>query len=155
MPRGKKKGSPKTGGRVKGSKNKRTLAKLEAADRLVKSGKTPLEFLLAEMRKPITAPNMTFEQRMAARNYRAYCANQAAPYLHPRLASVEHRTPAGGMNFNHNVEGQVTVTMDPNDPNLLEAARRIAFVMAMGARAARAQEKVVADVPKILGGKKL
>jgi hypothetical protein len=134
----------KTGGRKKGSINKRTKIRAELLNNIAKhGGVTPVEFLLAEMRKPIVG-KMTFEQRMRVREYRASCANQAAPYLHARLASVEHRTPPGGMDVN--VSGEVALTMDPNDPRLLEAARRIAFVMALGARLAKQQQSV-------LGGK--
>lgn len=73
----------KTGGRQKGSKNKATLLQEAAvAERVAQaknSGVTPLEFMLSVMRDE-TRP---FAERYAA-------ARDAAPYQHPKLASVEH-----------------------------------------------------------------
>ncbi len=69
-------GSPKTGGRKKGTPNKAT-AKRQAE--VAKSGKTPMQFLLDRMRNP--------EADMAER---IECAKAAAPYVHPKLASIEH-----------------------------------------------------------------
>lgn len=74
----------KTGGRQKGSKNKTTLLQEAAvAERVAKcqeAGITPLEFMLSVMRDE-TKP---FAERYAA-------ARDAAPYQHPKLASVEHK----------------------------------------------------------------
>lgn len=67
----------KTGGRVKGVPNKATQARQAA---IAASGLTPLDFLLAVMRdeaKPLP-------ERLDA-------AKAVAPYVHPKLASVEHR----------------------------------------------------------------
>jgi hypothetical protein len=73
MPR--PKGLPKTGGRTKGVQNQRTrkLAEDAAAD-----GITPIEFLLNVMRDE----THEFHARLDA-------AKAAAPYIHPRLTSVE------------------------------------------------------------------
>ena len=60
------KGLPKTGGRQKGVANKRTR---EIADAAIKEGLTPLEYMLAVLRDEM--------------------AKAAAPYIHPRLASIE------------------------------------------------------------------
>jgi hypothetical protein len=70
-------GHPRLGGRQKGTIN-RTTQELVTAVR--KEGITPLDYLLRVMRDP----NESAERRFAA-------ASTAAPYLHPRLASVEAR----------------------------------------------------------------
>ena len=63
-------------GRPRGSRNKRSLASIEAAQA---SGQMPLDFLLLIMRNN-TQP---LERRLEA-------AKAAAPYCHARLASIEH-----------------------------------------------------------------
>ena len=73
----------KTGGRQKGTRNKRTQA-LQAEVEAVRmqvdaSGMTPLDFILAVMRDPAADPALRFD-----------AAKAAAPYIHPRLAAVEH-----------------------------------------------------------------
>lgn len=71
----------KTGGRQKGSKNKApTKAALAAtvAKALTGSDLTPLEYMLQVMRTD-PDPEMRFE-----------AAKAAAPYVHNRLAAVEH-----------------------------------------------------------------
>lgn len=70
------------GGRQKGTPNKAT-AKREA--KIAKSGKTPLEFLIDCMR-----------DKEAPKAERIDCAKAAAPYVHPKLASVEHSGDGGG-----------------------------------------------------------
>jgi hypothetical protein len=140
MARGRKPGSPKTGGRKKGSLNKRTeqakqLTAELATEVLKRKRLSPLEYMLRQITAPMPEAK-TFEQKLALRQFRMNAAKDAAPYLHPKLATIEHKG---------NVDASITgnITMDVNDPSLLEAARRIAFVMAMGARAAKLQEKVV------------
>ena len=66
----------KTGGRKKGSLNKVTSA-MKAA--IAASGETPLEYMLRIMR-----------DEAAESTRRDDMAKAAAPYLHPRLSSVEH-----------------------------------------------------------------
>lgn len=73
--RGSKPGE-RRGGRVKGTKNKRTAA-VEAA--VSASGLTPLEYMLKVMRDD--------QQSLATR---MDAAKGAAPYVHAKLASVEH-----------------------------------------------------------------
>ena len=70
------------GGRAKGVKNHASIAR-EAAVKA--SGITPLEFLLAEMRNP---------KRTVA--VRRQCARDAAPYVHPKLAAIEHTGKSDG-----------------------------------------------------------
>lgn len=68
-------GTPKTGGRRKGSRNKRTV---EAVAKVEASGLTPLEYLLSVMRDvALSQPE------------RVDAAKAAAPYVHARLTSIE------------------------------------------------------------------
>jgi len=68
-------GLPKTGGRKKGTPNKKTQEQIEA----VKSdGITPLEYLLQVMRDEGREPNVRID-----------AAKAAAPYVHAKLSSVE------------------------------------------------------------------
>ncbi len=86
------KGYPKSGGRQKGTGNKAT-AKLAAE--VAKSGKTPLQFLLDRMRNA-----------KASMAERIECAKAAAPYVHPKLASIEHKgkDDAPAIKHNHMIE---------------------------------------------------
>ena len=63
-------------GRPRGSRNKRSLASIEAAQA---SGQMPLDYMLGVMR-----------DRKAATRRRDEMAKAAAPYLHSKLASIEH-----------------------------------------------------------------
>jgi hypothetical protein len=69
-------------GRPKGSKNKRNQEVLRNAQ---ESGVLPLEYMLGVMRSPETDAVRRDEM-----------AKAAAPYLHPRLASVSHTGAGGG-----------------------------------------------------------
>jgi hypothetical protein len=66
----------KTGGRQKGTPNKRTQ---EVVARIEASGLTPLDYMLKVMRDE----NEVLDVRLDA-------AKAAAPYVHPRLASIEN-----------------------------------------------------------------
>ena len=63
-------------GRPRGSRNKRSLASIEAAQA---SGQMPLDYMLGVMR-----------DRKAATRRRDEMAKAAAPYLHSKIASIEH-----------------------------------------------------------------
>lgn len=78
MPRG---GKRPGAGRKQGAATKRTRG---IADRLAQTGLTPLEVMLKAM-----------QERYDARDYdrAAHFAEKAAPYLHPRLSSVEYKKP--------------------------------------------------------------
>lgn len=65
----------KTGGRQKGSRNKRTEAQRVA---VIASGLSPLDYLLSVMR----AEGEDVDSRLEA-------AKAAAPYVHPKLANIE------------------------------------------------------------------
>lgn len=69
-------------GRKAGSATKRTR---EIADNAAAAGETPLEYMLRVMRDP----SVEHERRdkMAA---------SAAPYVHPKLAAIEHSGKDGG-----------------------------------------------------------
>jgi hypothetical protein len=72
----------KTGGRKKGTPNKRTsvlAAKTEAAV-AGPEGEMPLDYMIRVMRDPTTEPHR-----------RDAMAKAAAPYLHPQLAAIHHR----------------------------------------------------------------
>lgn len=69
-------------GRKPGVPNKRTAAQAEAVEA---SGLTPLDFMLTVLRDE----NQTKEDRM-------WAAEKAAPYVHAKLASVEHKGEDGG-----------------------------------------------------------
>lgn len=69
------KGLPKTGGRKKGVTNKANATR-EAE--IKASGLTPLEFMLRVMR-----------DEEATRPERMKAAADAAPYVHPKLSSIE------------------------------------------------------------------
>lgn len=66
----------KTGGRQVGSRNKATKAREEV---ISASGLTPLEYMLSVLRDPESDKS----QKMDA-------AKASAPYVHPRLAAIEH-----------------------------------------------------------------
>ncbi|MBZ5761573.1 hypothetical protein LAV84_18335 [Rhizobium sp. VS19-DR104.2] len=72
----------KTGGRQKGSRNKATARRERE---IAKSGTTPLEYMLKVMRNP---------RADSAR--RDDMAKAAAPYVHPKLASLQHTGKNGG-----------------------------------------------------------
>jgi hypothetical protein len=72
----------KTGGRKKGVQNKASAAKVAAVEA---SGLTPLDYMLQTLRDELKPA----EIRMDA-------AKAAAPYVHPKLANVEHTGKGGG-----------------------------------------------------------
>lgn len=75
-------GSRQGAGRKPGSATKKTR---EIADKAAAEGITPLEFMLQVMRNASGEPR----ERLSA-------AVAAAPYMHPKLASIEHTGPDGG-----------------------------------------------------------
>ena len=77
MPRG---GPRPNSGRKAGTKNIKTKV---IAERCAEEGTTPLEYMLNVMRDP----TQEFDTRMDA-------AKSCAPYMHPKLASVEQKVEA-------------------------------------------------------------
>ncbi len=78
-------GSRKGAGRKVGSATKRTR---EIADAAMADGVTPLEFMLAVMRNDSVHDDPRIQLTREAMRFEA--AKAAAPYIHPRLAAVEH-----------------------------------------------------------------
>lgn len=76
------KGVKTGGGSRKGKRNKKTAAKVAAIEM---SGQTPLDYLLSVMRDP----GREDKDRLEA-------AKAAAPYVHSKLATVEHKGEGGG-----------------------------------------------------------
>ena len=94
---GRKAGTPKTGGRKRGSRNKVTKARQAAVEA---SGLAPLDYLLQVMRDE----RIPLELRIDA-------AKSVAPYLYHRLSSVQHSGADGGpVKF----EQIVRIIVDPN-----------------------------------------
>lgn len=85
-------------GRKPGSKNQRTA---ELARRAAAEGITPLEYMLDVMREPQPTPQDGEEPALFVARYvgwreRAFeAAKAAAPYVHPKLATMEHSGPNG------------------------------------------------------------
>jgi hypothetical protein len=75
-------GTPKTGGRAKGTPNKRTAAKVAEIEA---SGLTPLDFMLNLMRDTGSAMDLRFD-----------AAKAAAPYVHARLSSIDANIDLNG-----------------------------------------------------------
>src|SRR5262245_12151140 len=71
----------KTGGRKKGTPNKRTVERQRAIEAIKASGRDPVSFFADLLRNE----NAPLELRFQA-------AKELAPFVHPRLASVEART---------------------------------------------------------------
>lgn len=70
-------------GRKKGAATKRTR---EIADKAVESGETPLEVMLRIMREPTAHEDPKVQIAREAMVFEA--AKAAAPYMHPRLATM-------------------------------------------------------------------
>lgn len=81
-------------GRPAGVPNKRTQGAQEKAAR---TGITPLEFMLRNMRKSIPK-NATPAQRITMEAMKQQAARDAAPYIHARLSAV---AVSGGLKLNH------------------------------------------------------
>lgn len=94
----KKGGARKGAGRPKGSPSKATIARQE---RIASTGVVPLDVIIEDMRFHYSAyqealarsENHVAAQELAlARN----AAKDAAPYVHPKLAAIEHMGKGGG-----------------------------------------------------------
>lgn len=117
-------GSRSGAGRKKGQQSQKTTQRQELTERALATGKSPLEIMLE---------NMNWAQRRAEENslfgdgdgieavagYRKLAsdwAKDAAPYIHPKLSTVEHKGQ---------IDGDLNVSM--NDKEL---ARKVAFILA-------------------------
>jgi hypothetical protein len=84
-------GARANAGRKAGSATKRTRA---IADKAAAEGITPLEFMLNVMRQePPDVEDDRVRLSYVAMQFEA--AKAAAPYVHPRLAAIEHTAPDG------------------------------------------------------------
>jgi hypothetical protein len=105
-------GKRQNAGRKAGSATKRTR---EIADKAMADGITPLEFMLKIMR---TEPSDEIEDQRALADIlsmRFEAAKAAAPYIHPRLAAVEHTGP--GENGEHLFTELRRTVVDPANPD--------------------------------------
>lgn len=99
-------GARQGAGRKKGSTTKRTR---EIAEKAINEGLTPLEYMLEVMRRDSAHEDPKIEIAREAMRFEA--AKAAAPYMHPRLAAVEHSGPDGG-----SIEQKIElVIVDPAD----------------------------------------
>lgn len=85
----------KTGGRRKGTPNKATAEKVAIIAEASAAGQTPMDFMLGVMRDG-TYP---LDVRLDA-------AKAVAPYVHPKLATIEHTGKDGGA-----IRETITVTV--------------------------------------------
>ncbi len=106
MPR--PKGLPKTGGRKRGSLNRRTITQQEQSKTVAQAAKeaglTPLDYMLKVMRDPETPPQRRDDM-----------AKACAPYMHARLAAVDPDT------------GKPPQEQGP--VNIIVAARQVALLL--------------------------
>jgi len=102
-------GARKGAGRPKGAASKKSQAIAAIA---LHEGISPLEVMLRAMRDHATAGEW---------GKAAFIAKDAAPYVHPRLAAIEHTGKDGGP----------IVTQEISDT---ERARRIAYVLSKGVK---------------------
>jgi hypothetical protein len=79
-------GKGRGAGRPRGSANQKTR---DIANRAIADGITPLEVMLRAMREHCDADPARWDQAAAI-------AKDAAPYIHPRLAAIEHSGKGGG-----------------------------------------------------------
>lgn len=114
-------------GRKRGAAEERTR---EIANKAAAEGITPLEYLLAQMRKdyPEDADAAT-KARFDSLRFEA--AKAAAPYMHPRLNAIEHTGKDGGP-----IQAEV---LSP-----YEEARLIMFALEQGIRAGAKDKKKAA-----------
>ncbi len=78
-----------------------TIRTRAMAEQIIASGITPLEYMIALMRAP--KPERFEDETLADYEFRLLgwrtqgfeAAKAAAPYLHPRLAAVEHSSQGG------------------------------------------------------------
>jgi hypothetical protein len=100
-------GARKGAGRPRGAVSKKSQ---EIAATAIAEGITPLEVMLKAMR------NHAEEGEWSKA---AFIAKDAAPYVHPRLAAIEHTGKDGG-------------PIETKDVTDAEFARRVAFVLCQG-----------------------
>jgi hypothetical protein len=123
MPRGGRR--PNQTGCPKGA---RTIRTREIAVQAALTGQTPLEVMLEAMRyyQAVHAdPGATVSVRVCAIDKAAAIAKDAAPYMHPRLTSVDDG-------------GKPGAPIETKDVSLPDLARRLAFIFNQAALEERA-----------------
>jgi hypothetical protein len=125
----------KTGGRVKGTANKKTR---EIADKAAAEGITPLEYMLEIMRKPMppeiedklknSDEPLNVEILAGLVNWhslRFEAAKFAAPYMHPRLSAttvsgeLEHKG-----NITHTVKDEMQFSLIKDKRKVIDVERK-------------------------------
>ena len=96
------KGRPKLGGRQKGTRNKASVARERA---VAASGITPLDYMLKVMRNP-----------KAEVSRRDWAAKEAAPYIHPKLATLQSNVNLTGR---LTLEALVTNSLESANSNVV------------------------------------
>lgn len=87
------------GGKREGAGRKRGIpnkASAKKAAEIAESGLTPLDFMLQIMRDEACPEDADAAVKAAFADMRFEAAKAAAPYVHPRLAAVEHTGKDGG-----------------------------------------------------------
>jgi hypothetical protein len=103
--RGSKPGE-RRGGRKKGTRNRKTAETIKVIE---ETGVTPLQFMLDVMRGK--APDGSGPAEIIAfTTLRFEAAKAAAPYVHPKLAAIEHTGKGGGP-----IQSESTVTVTPDE----------------------------------------
>lgn len=137
----------KTGGREKGTQNKKTKELIESIE---KSGETPLQFLLNVMRSPLPpeivgliekakqelkpdALIQVFAALLPWFDRRIDCAAKAAPYVHPRLQTM---MITGDLNVKHT-------------PRNLDDSELLRIVAANGRRGAAGKKTRKSESPLV------
>jgi hypothetical protein len=100
----------KRGGRRKGSKNKRTSERAKILAAIKASGKDPVSFFADLLRNESAPLDLRFQ-----------AAKELAPYVHPRLASVQSRI--GGRTHEDRLEEYRNLLSDDDEPPSLSEAR--------------------------------
>ena len=89
----------KTGGRKKGTPNKATLTHRTVVAKLRASGKDPITFFSDLLRNERAPLDLRFQ-----------AAKELAPYMHPKLSSIESRT--GGKTHEDRLEELLRMTSE-------------------------------------------
>lgn len=88
MPGGGSKKGERRGGRKVGSVNKSTIARKAETAKILASGMTPLEYMLAIMRRKIPK-EASISQQLSMEMMSLDAAKAAAPYAHPKMGTAE------------------------------------------------------------------
>ena len=92
---------PKTGGRKKGTPNKRTVKRQQLLATITASGTDPISFFSDLLQNEAATLDLRFQ-----------AAKELAPYVHPKLTSIEAR--AGGMGHEERLEMLKKMMADAN-----------------------------------------